>query len=64
MEFIRQLFKNKKQLIRVKDQYFTYSNNLLEVKKIQKLIEQQLKLMQIFSKKFFVNVFRGFSILY
>ena len=53
MEFIRQLLKNKKQLIRVKDQYFIYSNNLLEVKKIQKLIEQQLKFMQIFSKKIF-----------
>ena len=44
-KFIGQLFKNKKQWIRVKDQYFSYSNNLLEVKKVQKLIERQLKLM-------------------
>ena len=57
MEFIRQLLKNKKQLIHVKDQYFIYSNNLLEVKKIQKLIEQQLKLMQIFSKKNFLPMY-------
>ena len=56
MKFIRQLLRDKKQLIHVKDQYFNYLNNLLEVKKVQKLIERLLKHMQIFSKKFFANV--------
>ena len=53
MKFIRQLLRNKKQLIRVKDPYFNYSSNSLGVKEVQNLIKQQLKLMQIFSKKFF-----------
>ena len=62
MKFIRQLLKSK-ILIRVKDQYFNYSSDLLEVKKVQRLIERLLRFMQIFSKKiFFANVFRVFCI--
>ena len=53
MNFICQLLINKKQLIGVKDPYFNYLSNLLGVRKVQNLIERQLKLMQIFSKKFF-----------
>ena len=33
------------------DTYFNYSSNLLEVKKVQRLIERLLRPMQIFSKK-------------
>ena len=56
-EFICQLLRNKKQLIHVKDQYFNYSNNLLEVKKVQKFIELLLKLTQIFTKKQFLPIY-------
>ena len=52
-EIYRQLMRNKKQLIRVKIPYFNYLSNLLVVRKVQNLIEQQLKLMRIFSKHFF-----------
>ena len=57
IKFICQLSKNKKELIRVKDLYFNYSSNLLEVKKVQKLTEQLLKLMRIFSKKKFLSMY-------
>ena len=37
--------------------YFNYLSNLLEVKKVQRLIERLLRLMQIFSKKIFLPMY-------
>ena len=56
-KFIHQLLRNKELLIHMKDLYFNYQNNLLEMNMFRRLTDQQPRLMQTFSKKKFLPMY-------